>query len=170
MNSALQGLYFSGSPITALRKSSWLKAYQSARRTRGLSNGLCRWFRRNMFWLPTGLRVMSWTLRSALSRACRSKGGASMKSISPACSALIACRWSGMACHSMRPTLATLPPGQPRAGLGTRLVVGIADIDANVPRPPLIALEDERPRAGGVGDLGEGIGVGDPPGHHERHG
>ena len=74
-----------------------------------------------MFWLPTGLSVMSWTFLSALSRPCRSNGGASMKSISPACSALMACRWSGMACHSMRSTLATLPPASRETGSGRGL-------------------------------------------------
>ena len=114
MNSALQTLYLSGSPITAFRKSSWLKAYQSARRTVGLSNGLCRWLRRKMFWLPTGLSVMSWTFLSALSRPCRSKGGASMKSISPAPQRIDGLQVVGHGVPFDAVDLGDLAAGQPR--------------------------------------------------------
>ena len=71
----LQTLQYWGSPITALRKSSWLKAYHTAWRTLALSNGLCRTLRRNVYWLPRGFRVTSLTLASALMMGYRSWGG-----------------------------------------------------------------------------------------------
>ena len=67
-------------------------------------------------WLPDAFQPNSATFLSALSSGKRSGGGDSIRSISPAISALTAVLGSGMASHSTRSTLATLPPASIEGG------------------------------------------------------
>ena len=64
--------------------------------------------------------------------------------------------------------LGDLAAGQARRRLAARLVVGIADVDDPLARLPFVPLEDERARAGGVGDLLADRQLGDPLGHDEQ--
>ncbi len=102
--------------MVAIRKSSWLKAYQSACLIFGLSNGLCSQFGRNTNWALSCGDSTTVMFGSFLSVPSRSWLGCSRKSSSPFCSALTACCWSEMASHSTRSTLTTLPPARPDAG------------------------------------------------------
>src|SRR5262245_16967800 len=120
-NIALHTLYDAGSPMVALRKSSWLKAYHTAWRIFGLSKGLCSVLNRNTYWLPRGFRFRSLTLGSALRTGARSWGGDSIMSTSPARRALTAVWCSGITRHSTRSTLTTLPPANPDGGSGRGL-------------------------------------------------
>jgi hypothetical protein len=64
--------------------------------------------------------------------------------------------------------LGDLAAGQARRRLGARLVVGITDIDDLLAGLPLVPLEDERARAGGVGELLADRQLGDALGHDEQ--
>ena len=113
---ALQTLNHCGSPIVALRNSSWAKATNTAWRILGLSNGLAVLLKRKVYWLPVGLLFNSLMFLSVASSGSRSWPGASIMSISPFCRAATWVCASGIQIHSTRSSLTTLPPARPDGG------------------------------------------------------
>ena len=170
-NGALQTLNHCGSPIVALRKSSWAKATNTAWRILALSNGLAVLLKRKVYWLPVGLKFTSLMFLSLASSGSRSWPGDSIMSISPFWRAATWVWMSGIAIHSTRSTLTTLPPARPDGGLGARLVLGVLDVDDLLARLPFVGLEDERAGADHVLDLDllHRVGFGRLLRHHERH-
>ena len=90
-------------------------------------------------------------------------------SISPLISALTWVSESGIQTHSTRSSLTTLPPARPDIGSGRGLYFVFFRKTSFSPGFHSSLLEDERTGADHLVDLLEGIGLGDPLGHHEGH-
>src|SRR5471032_891508 len=107
---------------------------------------------------------------SLASSGSRSWPGASIMSISPF---WIAATWvctSGIAIHSTRSTLTTLPPAMPEAGSARGLYLAFL-VNTTFSGLPFAGDEDERPGADHVLDLDllHRVGLGRLLRHHERH-
>ena len=106
------------SAVATRRKSSWLIAAMTARRTPSLLNGGWSVLNRRKPIQPTGSVTPSAMPGLDRSAGSRSATGRSIQSTSLFCNAAMAVAESGMTRHSMRSTRATLPPEVQSGGSG----------------------------------------------------
>ena len=151
---ALQTLYYFGSPIVALRKSSWAKATNTAWRILGLSNGLAVLVEAEGV-LVAGRIASSTSLMFLSLREQRQQVVAGRLDHVD----LAVLEGGDLGLHvgiadPLDPVdLDHLAAGQARGRLGARLVLGVLDVDDLLAGLPFVGLEDERAGADHVLDL-----------------
>ena len=149
-------------------KSAWSTTASTAWRIFTLSNGGSRWLNRTMIVLPSGSAGAT-----VMSGLAASTGQTSSRRVLPPIGfAAVERRHLGHRIGDVEPfdpvDLDHLAARGPARRLVARHVIGVLDVDHLVAGLELLLDEFERARADHLGDLLEGVGLGEPLRHDEQ--